>query len=112
MFDEISSGSYYLETVQDMFPENWNGIKNSMAENNIIKIFPNPCEGDFFIQTDVIGKLNLDIYNAFGEKVYTEKYFTNGMNQQKNIRLNSSPGVYFIRINTIKKSYTSFVIKR
>lgn len=112
LFDEISSGSHYLETVQDMFPEQWNDIENSKFENNNIKIYPNPCNADFYVKTDLTGKLVLDIFNAYGEKVYTEEYFAKGMNQQKNVSFNSSPGVYFIRINTIKKSYTTVVIKQ
>jgi len=109
LFDEISSGSYYFETVQDMFPEYWNNIENNKVENNNIKIYPNPCNGDFFIQTDLTGKLDLDIYNAFGENVYAEEYFSNGISQQKNIRLTGSPGLYIIRINSGKKNYGTVV---
>ncbi|OQX75753.1 MAG: hypothetical protein B6D61_09805 [Bacteroidetes bacterium 4484_249] len=111
LFDEVSSVSYYLETVQDMFPEYWNDIENVSIEKNNIKIYPNPSDGDFFIRTDLTGKLNLHIYNAFGENIYTEEYFSNGISQHKNIRFTGSPGIYIIRINSGEKRYRAVVVK-
>jgi len=111
LFDEISSGSNYFETVQDMFPENWNKVETILHENNSLRIFPNPCNNEFSLQTDLTGRLNLEVYNAYGKIVYKED-FPNRIGQQKNIQINGTSGYYILKVSNSNKSQTTVIMKQ
>jgi uncharacterized repeat protein (TIGR01451 family) len=81
------------------------GIKAGAAsvtefQTSGIQIYPNPTEGTFTIE-GIAGKINVRIFNAFGEVVYRRE-----LNLPETVDLSSRPkGIYFIRIDLGEKMY-------
>ncbi len=78
-----------------------------------IKVFPNPSNGKFTVYLEKYEIDNsifeIEIFNVFGEKVYSKSY----LNQQMPIGIdlsNSSNGVYFLKINNAGKILTSKIV--
>ena len=73
-------------------------------ESRLIKIFPNPTNGQFNMQINQLSNLQMNsvvIYNVLGEKVYAAYLPQIPQNCGTNceIDLNSQPnGVYFYRV--------------
>ncbi len=80
---------------------------NETSENNSFTVFPNPSTGVFQLQTNINEKLNVKVYNAIGEMVFSE-----AVNQNKStINLSGkSDGVYFIKIISAEKILTEKVL--
>ena len=80
----------------------------SQIANDAIKLYPNPLTGNtLFI--DVLEKVNLEIYNLTGKKVFN--YSLNpGTNPLPISSLNS--GIYIVQLHTIRKSWTRKIIKQ
>lgn len=91
------------------------GIFEPNIENNI-SIFPNPTTGSFTISIDDNGteKIQLNIFNVLGEKVYTSIFLTKSGKYSKEIKLdNILDGVYFVQIKINTKTYSQkLVIQR
>jgi len=71
----------------------------SSLEKNIIKIkvFPNPSNGKFIIETENMGNIEIEIYNVLAEKISTISHFKQQVLNE--IDLSNSPkGIYFIKI--------------
>jgi hypothetical protein len=70
-------------------------------ENKILTgIFPNPSNGNFMINTiTAIGELvNIEIYNAMGQKVYSSREEASSTTYSKEVSLkNYEAGIYFVR---------------
>ena len=74
------------------------GINQLIAEDNSVKIFPNPSNGIFTIQqTNLINEDQIvEIYNVLGEKTFT---FFNNKNSKFDIDISQSPkGIYFVKL--------------
>jgi len=86
-------------------------IENKTSSIDIIKkksafIIPNPNTGEFDLILEDIspGKLKVELISNKGEKLYTNRYMTNG--NQKSLRFNfdSYPGgIYFLKLITKDK---------
>ena len=76
------------------------GISNGLIEkSNISKteIFPNPSNGDFFLQLNAITEdLNLEVYNAIGQLVFKDPIIET---KSKISLVNLPSGIYFMKIN-------------
>lgn len=66
-------------------------IKEYNLNSNIL-VYPNPFENTFKIN-GLAGKLNISIYNYFGQLVYTEE------NNDGTIQLNLTPGIYLLTVS-------------
>jgi len=75
------------------------GINELTVNSEEVKLYPDPNNGQFTIQSSVVGeRLLVNIYNVIGEEVYSE--YTNS-NSSISVSLNSQPnGVYLYRILT------------
>ena len=71
---------------------------NDIDLSNYLSVYPNPTNGMFTIKLeDVRGQMTdgqIEIYNVFGEKVYSKKV----NRKQETVNLNWSDGIYFVRV--------------
>ena len=70
----------------------------NIAENNDVKVYPNPNTGSFSIELSgaLTEKAQVEIYDMLGQKIHTASINT-GVTQ---VTLNTRPGMYFYRIVT------------
>lgn len=78
-----------------------------------MEIFPNPSTGSFNIRLpqSLSGKIQLEIFNSLGEKVFTGEKDTSG--DGRNISMddmNIHSGIYFIKISSGNKIYPAKII--
>lgn len=77
------------------------GINDIAMKDAIIKVYPNPCNGVFTLQTNgqlLMANNYLEIYNMLGEEVYSQSL---PQSQNSTINLTGQPnGVYFYRVVT------------
>jgi len=76
----------------------------SPQETAYLKVYPNPCNGNFNIETTTnnpMGEVNMYILNILGQPVYHEKIAASkDGNIQKSVSVNTlPPGWYFIKID-------------
>jgi len=73
------------------------GINELTYKNVNVKVYPNPSNGQFTIQTSITsGQSSIEIYNILGEKVYSQ---FSTFNSPLSINLSAQPsGVYLYRI--------------
>gem|GEM_PF-5017228 len=81
---------------------------------NEVKVYPNPSDGKFTIESSVISRQSLEIYNMLGEKIYTEtlRPVTQGQGGQvqgdNTINLsNEAKGLYLYRLLTPEGKFIS-----
>jgi uncharacterized delta-60 repeat protein len=85
------------------------GIDEQTSENSF-SLFPNPATNNFSLQLNPEFKTKnarLEIYNMHGEKVYEQKI----EEQITNINLDSSAGIYFVRVIDGLLTLTKKIIK-
>jgi uncharacterized repeat protein (TIGR03803 family) len=74
------------------------GVDNMSSTGSAIKVYPNPSNGVFTLQSSVVSRqLIVEVYNILGEKVYSDSYqpIANGYQ----LSLSSQPnGIYLYRI--------------
>jgi hypothetical protein len=110
----LPAGTYYL-CVSDVgscqycdsvvVPPHTVGIA-SVSETENSFIFPNPTEGEFRIQNSKFKMERIDVFNIFGEKVYSK----NINSQSSTINCQLSKGVYFVRLNAGEKVLTEKIV--
>lgn len=85
------------------------GIDEYFFDNDIqLLLSPNPSNGEFNVSSFQIPIQNIDVYNLFGEKVYSE---TTSQTSIKKINLkNNSSGIYFVKVFDGEKSYCKKLI--
>ncbi len=90
-----ASGSYSILAVAMPCRE---GIFNEENDNELI-VIPNPNNGTFVLQSEVMNKTNatIQIMDAFGKLVY-QQLSGNSVNQ--NFELNLAPGLYFVYVQS------------
>ena len=97
-----------ISTSLSMVRSSGLGINDNLLKKSI-SIYPNPNNGKFNIDSkDVNPKIQIEIYNVWGQKINTEI----NLKQTTNIiDLRSySKGVYFIKINDGENSYTEKMV--
>jgi hypothetical protein len=106
----LVSGVYFVEiinengcsSVSQVYDISVIGIDNTEL-TTLFKIYPNPNNGEFFIEIHNINSLNIDvkIHNVLGEIVYSEQISSHTNNYKNSINLSNNPkGVYFVTIKT------------
>jgi hypothetical protein len=77
--------------------ESTTGIENISNQNSFI-LYPNPSNGTFTVQLSGVNSLSsIEIYNMFGEKIYTTKL--NAIDTQIDLT-NNPDGIYLYRVLT------------
>ena len=73
------------------------GIVNIPSNSGRVKIYPNPNNGQFTIQSSVVsGPFYVEVYNVLGDKVYSQ---FSTFNSKVSVNLSSQPnGIYFYRV--------------
>ena len=83
-----------------------------ISENNdmsSISFYPNPTTGKFIINSDIEEIASIEIYNLFGEKIYT----TSNIKQEISNKIDLteySKGIYFVLIYAKGNVYTKKVV--
>ncbi len=84
------------------------GIKeNNRLEDNVINMYPNPNDGKFTVDLDLLGNQDatLNINDAQGRMVYTKRITRPRGKVQEQVDLSGvSPGVYFVTVEQNGKS--------
>ncbi len=103
-------GSYYISGtgLEYGFLAKWNcdsleGINEVKGENEKVKVYPNPNNGVFTIQSSVVStQWSVEVFNILGEKIQTSSLpFPMGEGASFSYRMNLSSqpkGVYFYRV--------------
>ncbi len=66
----------------------------------VLRSFPNPFDGAFelFYQSDLASKIQVQIFDAYGRRVYEERLHLDAGALMKKIALRASSGFYFIKV--------------
>ena len=76
-----------------------------VASNKSKSIYPNPAKDEFFIKTatNVLGKVNVQIYDASGKLVSSQK-----ISSSEAVNTQALPnGVYIVKVEGLGVSYSS-----
>lgn len=86
------------------------GIFIDDSENFAFSIYPNPNNGDFIVKCeDFIKDINIEIYNALGQLILTQRIFAN----ESQIHIQEySEGVYYIKLFVNESLQTFKIIKQ
>jgi hypothetical protein len=71
-------------------------------ESRLIKIFPNPTNGQFNMQINQLSNLQMNsvvIYNVLGEKVYSNTQLPQSTQLTINLSAQAT-GIYFLQLKT------------
>jgi aryl-phospho-beta-D-glucosidase BglC (GH1 family) len=99
--------SWLYSTIADVIINNITSITTIIPSNlQAYKIYPNPCTGDFFIESKE-DHAKYKIFNASGLIVEEEK-LNFGVNKLGNTLL---PGIYIVEISSVKKRNRVRLIK-
>jgi len=105
----VSTDSTLCNGGIDLLPCNVSVEENHFE--NQIKIYPNPANGYFTINSNIINEpYNLIIYNTIGQELYKEENITTN-NKQIDIN-NFNSNFLFIKIKTQNKSFTYKLLKQ
>ncbi len=89
--------------------ENSNESTIDGAENEIIKLYPNPNEGHFIIDMGTAEDVRLSIHNAMGQEVY----FHSKASGRLEVDLSNRPsGIYIVKIDLGNEFITKKLIKK
>ena len=109
---------------QDMWPINSAAdfdtflSNNSIAESNcnatyipnhkmedIMSVYPNPSDGNFYLDINYNGRVDVKVTNIIGVTVFTQQLFVNnGMTNKINLSTVNN-GIYFVTVKTDNASY-------
>ena len=108
--DIVNNPVYGLLTVSAPKIQITTGISELSEIKSDIKIFPNPINNKFTIQTDKQnGSYNLEIYNTIGQIILNKTI----INRVEQVDLSGqSAGVYFIKIQTENNIIKKKIIKQ
>ncbi|WP_394759418.1 N-acetylmuramoyl-L-alanine amidase [Flavobacterium sp.] len=90
-------------------------ISNNIFVKNEISVYPNPTEGEFFLNIDnVLNKaLDITIFSLTGQSVYTKNFNSSEEVINQGININHLPsGIYLIKISVDGKEYNKKIIKK
>ncbi len=69
---------------------------------NKLSVYPNPTEGDFTIDLDVImyQKLTVTIYDFTGKSIFSKAFYSG---QSMDLRLDGKPGIFLVKVESETK---------
>jgi V8-like Glu-specific endopeptidase len=92
-------------------PDSTPPINLNYAAENRIKIYPNPGNGNFSIKSDNATITAINVYNIYGQKIFSKQNLKNINIFQLTIE-NYPQGVYLIEIQTLNGMHTEKLIIR
>ncbi len=84
-------------------------------ENSYLIIFPNPTNGILTVEIDnlIETKIEIEIINILGEKIYAQSFNNHSSTFQNQIDINDfSNGIYFVQLINGDKKYVGKIIKQ
>ena len=66
----FETGGFDLDAVGVINSTQATGFKQDFKSNGIIKIYPNPCNGHFFLSTDIKEKYSVELFDLLGKRKY------------------------------------------
>lgn len=90
-------------------------IHNNIGIENEISVYPNPTEGEFYLNiNNVSGKtIAIDIFNLNGQNVYAKKETSVGAIFTQNVSIRDfTNGLYLIKIKVDDEEYIRKIIKK
>ena len=109
-------GSYFKASIGGSCPPPPTSPANNEMidiENEMIKIYPNPCDGRFnidFINIAPDQQITLYVYNLPGDEVFTKQIIVEGSLEMDFSYLDK--GLYILKVNTgINSLFTKVIIK-
>jgi len=114
-----TGGSMYVSFLSDeaLRSNGWNASYNSSKLgvnefyfDNKLKIYPNPTNGIFTIQSFFENSITAKIYDVLGKQVLKSLSINNGMNT---IDMTDLPkGIYLLKVNNLEETKTIKIIKQ
>jgi hypothetical protein len=110
---EVSTSSSYSFTVAEDVElianfESEVGIGN-VEYDDVVKIFPNPTNGEFKVQSSKFEVLRIEIFDVMGREVQSSETLNT---KHETLNISYLPaGIYFVRIQTDKGVITRKVVK-
>jgi hypothetical protein len=110
------SGGYIFSTssLNTVWKRSLSGL---LGENNIkddfdaVKIYPNPTTGKFsFTFNKTSDYSSLKIVNFIGQVIYSYTFFEGRGEIVKDIILNQTPGIYFVKLNDGSKQHIKKIV--
>ncbi len=81
---------------------------NEFSNNNLFTLYPNPSRGKFKIHTNSTNKIDIEVINFLGEKVFST---TTSIEKSIEIDLSNSPkGIYFVKLYDGEKVVTEKIV--
>jgi len=96
-------------SLSEMLTITLNATSASFKETVNLSIYPNPSDGNVFIDVGISGKYTLEIISSSGLMVYQKTIHLHGDTLPLNIEY-FQPGVYFVRIFDNDQNYTGKIM--
>jgi hypothetical protein len=96
---ETVSATYYV-----------GGSVSESKLDELISVYPNPTTGELRVTSDKLQIENIEVFDVYGRKIFSNHLITSSSHQKINIE-NLSSGVYFMKLNTDKGEVIKRVIK-
>ena len=95
-------------TTQTLAVSKCTGLEKTLAENNLVNVFPNPSTGVFNIELNSSNVKEIQVIDLTGRLIYTDKSNSNKVS----INLNAYPaGVYYLKVSADHSVKTIKLIK-
>ncbi|MGB0770535.1 MAG: VPS10 domain-containing protein, partial [Flavobacteriaceae bacterium] len=105
--DKLYAGTYGRGLWRvNLFNPSTAGLNDFSADS--FTLFPNPTNGIFTIKWNTSELVTIKIFDVLGKLVFYEK--DRNLRLNPNIELNSSKGMYYVRLNTNNKAITKKLI--
>jgi hypothetical protein len=102
---ESGRKNFYLKVFADGSLVSTSNLNNDKR----FLLYPNPNDGSFSIQSNLLESIDIDIFDIFGRKVFEEK----SINTSNRIRTFLDTGSFFIRIKNNQKvlMYSKMIVR-
>lgn len=97
------------------FSKNTTGLQEKEADLPKLTVFPNPCsdEVNFRFPNHQLSRINLKIFNAVGQQVYTTDVINTGDNTTNLNICNLPSGIYLVQLESENRiASTKFIIEK
>ncbi len=111
--DVLTSGSgftkLYRNTTESSISTDVDAFQYQLANSGNITLAPNPTKGNITINLNSTEKVSIQVFNSFGTICIEDKEVNT---IEYNLRINGTPGIYFVKISTTQGEKIIKVIKK